>query len=196
MTVTQRRSRRVLIALMSALAVLAIVVPTFSSLLSPQFAQLNDAPSTSTTTTKPALTIKPLSVRPVVSAFVTSPEQCPAPAKAAPPDQPLRICDIPRTAVYELEPEALKLQLTNVDNFRNPLTGAETVQMTMTPESAEQFGAFTKGLVGRQVAFVRGGVVVWGPKITTPIDGSVLQLSGELTPTQAADIARMLRDDT
>lgn len=85
--------------------------------------------------------------------------------------------------------------MTKVDNFRNPLTGAETVQMTMTPESATQFSTFTAGLVGRQVAFVRGGVVVWGPKITVPIDGSVLQLSGELSPQQAADIAKMLRDD-
>lgn len=196
MTVTKRRSRRVLIALMSALAVTAIVVPSFSSLFAMRANQQADSSMTTTTTTKPALTIKPLSVRPVVNAFVTTPEQCPPPEKAAPPDQPLRICDIPRTAVYQLEPEALKLELTNVDNFRNPLTGAETVQMTMTPESAAKFGPFTAGLVGRQVAFIRGGVVVWGPKITTPIDGSVLQLSGELTPEQAANIARMLRDES
>lgn len=184
-----------MIAVLSAIAVMSVVIPTFSSLFSMQSGQQDMTPTTSTTT-KPVLTIKPLSVRPVVSAFVTTPEQCPPPAKDAPPDQPLRVCDIPRTAVYELEPESLKLQLTNVDNFRNPLTGAETVQMTMTPESAEQFGAFTKGLVGRQVAFVRGGTVVWGPKISAPIDGSVLQLSGELTPQQATEIARMLRDDT
>ena len=67
--------------------------------------------------------------------------------------------------------------------------------MTMTPESAEKFATFTGGMVGRQIAFVRGGTVVWGPKITTPIDGTVLQLSGDLTTEQAADIARMLRSD-
>jgi preprotein translocase subunit SecD len=38
--------------------------------------------------------------------------------------------------------------------------------------------------------------VVWGPKISAPIDGQVLQLSGELTPEQAKEIARMLRDET
>lgn len=194
MTVTKRRSRRLMIALMSALAVTAIVVPTFSSLFALNANQQVDPSTVTTTSTKPAVTIKPLSVRPVVNAFVTTPEQCPPPAKDAPPDQPLRICDIPRTAVYQLEPQAMTLLLTNVDNFRNPLTGAETVQMTMTPESAEQFSTFTAGLIGRQVAFVRGGTVVWGPKITTPIDGSVLQLSGELTPEQAAEIARMLKD--
>lgn len=195
MTVSkQRRSRRLMIALLSAIAVLAIVVPTFSSLLSPQFGKQADAPTTTTTTTAPPLTIKPLPVRPVVNAFVTTPEQCPEPVEAAPPDQPLRICDIPKTAVYQLEPQAMTLQLVKVENFTNPLTGVETVQMTMTPESSEQFGKFTAGLVGRQVAFVRDGTVVWGPKISEPIDGSVLQLSGELTPVQAADIARMLRD--
>ncbi len=195
MTVTKRRGRRVLIALMSALAVTAIVVPTFSSLFALRANQQADTSTATTTSTTPAVTIKPLSVRPVVNAFVTTPEQCPPPATDAPPDQPLRICDIPRTAVYQLEPQALTLLLTNVDNFRNPLTGAETVQMTMTPESAAQFSTFTAGLVGRQVAFVRGGTVVWGPKITTPIDGSVLQLSGELTPEQAAEISRMLKND-
>jgi hypothetical protein len=196
MTVTKRRSRRVLIALISAFAVIGIVVPTFSSILTPQFLnQANGPTTTTTTTTAPVLTIKPLSVRPVVTAFVTTPEECPPPAKNPPADKPLKICDIPKTAVYDLEPEALTLQLTKVESFRNPLTGAETVSMTMTPESAEKFGTFTKGMIDRQIAFVRAGTVVWGPKITTPIEGTVLQLSGELTPEQAADIERMLRND-
>ena len=68
--------------------------------------------------------------------------------------------------------------------------------MSMTNESAQQFGQFTAGQVGKQVAFVRAGTVVWGPKIGAPIDGQVLQLSGELTPEQAKEIARMLRDET
>ena len=196
MTVTKRRSRRVLIALVSAFAVLGIVIPTFSSLFTPQFLnQANGPTTTTTTTTAPVLTIKPLSVRPVITAFVTTPEECPPPVKNAPPKEPLKICDIPRTAVYDLEPEALTIQLTKVESFRNPLTGAETVSMTMTPESAEKFATFTGGMVGRQIAFVRAGTVVWGPKITTPIDGTVLQLSGDLTTEQAADIARMLRSD-
>lgn len=127
------------------------------------------------------------------SAFVTTPAQCPDPAET-PPDKPTRICDITKTAVYELGPEALRLQLTNVDNFRNPLTGAEVVQLSMTNESSDAFAKFTSEQVGNQVAFVRAGTVVWGPKITTPIDGTVLQLSGELTPEQATEVAEMLRD--
>ena len=41
----------------------------------------------------------------------------------------------------------------------------------MTNESAKQFTEFHRRHVGQQVAFVRGGTVVWAPKITEPIDG-------------------------
>ena len=143
--------------------------------------------------TNAASTIKPLSVRPVVSAFVTTPDLCP-PQAPTPPDQTVRICDFTKTAVYELNPEALQIQLTNVASFLNPLTGAETVQMAMNSESSTQFQQFTAGQVGKQIAFVRDGMVVWGPKISGPIDGQVLQLSGDLTPTQAQEIVRLLRD--
>ena len=178
--------------MMSAIAVTAIVVPTAGVLLTPTVDR-NGEGSLPTTTAPPELTIAPLAVRPVVSAFVTTPEQCPEPG-AGPPEEPIRICDIEKTAVYELGPEALRLQLVNVDNFRNPLTGAEVVQMTMTNDSAQQFERFTAEHVGEHVAFVRTGTVVCGPKITSPIDGTVLQLSGELSPEQAAEVAAMLRD--
>ena len=186
--------RKVMIALLAALSAVAIIVPVVGTLLVPSFLRNEaDAPVTTTTSTPP-LTIKPLPVRPVISAFVTTPEQCPPPTPA-PPDKPMRICDINKTAVYELQPEAMRVQLTNVDSFLNPLTGVQLVQMSMTNESASEFGKFTAGQVGKQVAFVRGGTVVWGPKIAAPIDGQVLQLSGDLTAEQAKKIATMLRDD-
>lgn len=195
MTDTKRRNRRILIAILASVAAIATVVPMVWGLLAPFFQNQADTPVTPTTT-KPALTIKPLPVRPVISAFVTTPAQCPRPpAPPVPADKPMRICDINKTAVYELGPEALRLQLTNADSIRNPLTGVQLVQMTMTNESAEEFGKFTAGQVGKQVAFVRGGTVVWGPKITGAIDGQVLQLSGDLTPEQAKEIARKLKDE-
>lgn len=194
MTEKPHLKRKVMIGVLAAVTAVAIVVPILGVLLTPGLQRDSAAPVT-TTSAKPALTIKPLPVRPVVSAFVTTPDQCPPPTPA-PPDQPMRICDIAKTAVYELQPEALRVQLTNVDSFRNPLTGVELVQMSMTNESASEFGKFTAGQVGKQVAFVRAGTVVWGPKISAPIDGQVLQLSGELTPEQAKQIAKMLRDDS
>ena len=195
MTDSKRRNRRILFAILAAVASAATVIPMMMGLLAPALDRGSNTPITPTTT-KPPLTIKPLAVRPVISAFVTTPEQCPAPAPAPPPDQPMRVCDITKTAVYEMGPEGMRLQLTNVDSFRNPLTNVEVVQMSMTPESAQQFSQFTASRVGQQVAFVRASTVVWGPKITAPIDGQVLQLSGELSPQQAAEIARMLRNDS
>jgi hypothetical protein len=148
-----------------------------------------------TTSTAPESDIRPLSIRPVVSAFVTTPDQCP-PLPVDPPDRPIRACDFAKTAVYELGPEALRVDLTNVGAFRNPLTGKEMVQMFMTAESAERFSQYSGDQVGKQVAFVRGGTVVWGPKISGPIDGEVLQLYGDFTPEQALRVARMLRDES
>ena len=197
MTDTKKRNRRMMIAMMAAISSVAIIVPLLSALLglfgASKFHDANG--SVASTSTAPVLTIKPLAVRPVVSAFVTTPDQCPVPAPT-PPDKPMRICDISKTAVYELKPEAMRVQLTRVDSFRNPIDGVETVQMAMTNESAEQFGKFTAGQVGNQIAFVRQGTVVWGPKISGPIDGQVLQLSGDLKPEQATEIARMLRDES
>ena len=196
MTVKKSRNKRIMIAVVASVAALSAillqVVPWVSAYLGSN--QQASTPIT-TTTTKPVLTIKPLPIRPVTSAFVTTPEQCPPPTPV-PPDKPMRICDIDKTAVYELQPEAMRMQLIKVEAFRNPLTGVELVQMTMTPESAEEFSKFTATQVGKQVAFVRGGTVLWGPKITDPIDGTVLQLSGEkLTPEQGAEIARKMKDE-
>lgn len=185
-----------MIAVMAAITSIAIIVPLVSALIGMFGAKLaeRNEPITPTSTTA-AVTIKPLSVRPVVSAFVTTPQQCPVPPKNPPPDQPLRICDINKTAVYELKPEALRVDLTRADAFLNPLDGAQTVQMSMTDDSAQKFHTFTEGQIGNQIAFVRAGTVVWGPKIGAPIDGQVLQLSGDLKPEQAKEIARMLRDE-
>lgn len=197
MTDTARRNRRLLIAGTAALAVLAIVLPVLGVLLTPgviQKQQEQNSAVVTTTTTPPVYTIKPLALRPVIGAFVTTPDQC-VPPPPTPPDQPLHTCDILKTAVYDLEPEALRLQLIDVDSFLNPLTNKQLVQVTMTTESARAFADYTTGHIGQQVAFVRGGVVVWAPKITEPINGEVLQLSGDVSAEQAGEIARMLRDE-
>ena len=198
MTDSKKRNRRILIAVMAAISSVAIIVPLVSALLGLfGSAKLNNADGPTTTSAAPVYTIKPLVVRPVVSAYVTTPDQCPAPPPApVPPDQPMRICDITKTAVYELKPEALKVQLTKVDSFVNPLTGVQTVEMSMNKDSAEKFAKFTEGEVGKQIAFVRAGTVVWGPKIGGRIEGEVLQLSGDLKPEQAKEITRMLKDES
>ena len=192
---SKQRNRKILIGVLAAVAVASVVAIPLTGLLSTLgITKARDQVVSATpTSTKPVITIKPLPVRPVLSAFVTTPDQCPPPAPPA-PDQPARICDIPKTTVYELGPEAMQLELINADSFRNPLTNAEVVQMSMTNESSSRFQAFTTGQVGKQVAFVRAGTVVWGPKITAPIDGQVLQLTGDITPEQAKEIVRVIKD--
>ena len=194
MTDPSRRNRRILIAVTAALASAAIVVPVIGVLLAPTMMKNQATTPITTTTTQPVLTIKPVALRPVIGAFVTTPEEC-VPPPPTPPDQPLRTCDITKTAVYDLGPEELRLQLTDVDSFLNPLTGKQLVQVTLTNESTTAFAQYTTAHVGQQVAFVRAGVVVWAPKITEPIDGQVLQLSGDVSEEQAKEIARMLRDE-
>jgi hypothetical protein len=191
------RNRRILFAVLAAVASLAVIVPALVGLVSSIGISRDkqQAASVTPTSTKPVITIKPLPVRPVISAYVTTPDQCPPPG-APPADQPARICDIPGTAVYELGPEAMQLELVNADSFRNPLTNAEVVQMSMTPESSSAFQQFTSGQVGKQVAFVRAGTVVWGPRITAPIDGEVLQLTGNISSDQAKEIVRVIKDQT
>ena len=193
---TKQRNKRILVAVIAGVSGLSAVLLQIVPMIAPLLNSNDTSTSITTTTKKPVLTIKPVPVRPVISAFVTTPQQCPPPPTPAPPDKPIRICDIPKTAVYELGPEAMRMQLINVEAFRNPLTGVELVQMTMTNETSEEFGKFTAGQVGKQVAFVRNGTVVWGPKISAPIEGTVLQLSGELTTEQATAIAKMLKEST
>ncbi|TDO17032.1 hypothetical protein EV580_0198 [Mycobacterium sp. BK086] len=190
------RRRRIMIAIVAALAAVAIVVPGLAVLVpilrgNQQDAMLTPTP---TTTTPPVLTIKPLQLRSVNGAYVVRPGDC-DPPPPTPPDAPLKICDILKSALFDLGPEVLTLQLTDVDSFLNPLTAKQIVQVTMTEESARAFADYTASHIDQQVAFVRAGVVVWAPKITEKIDGEVLQLSGEVTAEQAAEIARMLKDE-
>jgi len=181
---------------MSVIAVIATVSPTVSGLIANLTSHRAQAVATETEKNAPQmLTIKPLTVRQVFGTSVSTPEQCrPSPTPA--PSQPTRACDIASTTAYELGPEALRVNLINVDSLRNPLTGVETVQMSLTDDSARQFSEFAAGQVGKQVAFVRGATVVWGPKITGPIAGQVFQLTGELTEMQANRVAAMLRDES
>ncbi|BBY62978.1 SecDF P1 head subdomain-containing protein [Mycolicibacterium helvum] len=181
--------------MLAVVSVLATVTPYLLRLTSSLEMQRRSATSVTPTTTTPVVTIKPLSVRPVVRSSATTPTECPVTTQT-PSNQPIQACDIAKTAVYELAPEALNVDLTNVGSFRNPVSGVELVQISLTPESAKRFGQFTASQVGQQVSFVRGGTVVWAAKISAPLEGQVVQLFGGLTPEQAEQMALMLRDSS
>ena len=104
-------------------------------------------------------------------------------------------CDVDRKAVYQLGPVALQLNLMAANSLKLPTSEFYTVQMVMDKASGTRLRAVHRQRqVGKQVAFVRDGVVLAAAAITQPIDGESLQLSGDYTRETAETIARMLRE--
>jgi hypothetical protein len=192
-----------MIAVLASIGILAMVGTTLAAVLMPLFVDTRGEPATRSvsalpTSTTPAVYIAPLSVRPVDQALVARPEQCHPgpPPPPPPPGTPLVICDVERKAEYHLGPEALQLKLTSATSFKLPLSQFYGVQMAMDAGSGAQFGQYTGTQIGKQVAFVRDGVVLAAAAIGQPINGESLQLSGDFTAETAETIARMLREGT
>jgi preprotein translocase subunit SecD len=76
------------------------------------------------------------------------------------------------------------------------LTDFYGVQIGLDMASSAEFAQYTGANVGKQLAFVRDGVVLAAPKISAPISGASIQLSGDMTAEAAETIARMVRDGT
>jgi preprotein translocase subunit SecD len=137
----------------------------------------------------------PLAVRPVVAVpLVANAEDCPPVPPPTPPEAPIRVCDVDKAAVYELGPVALALNLTGATETKLPTSEFHTVQMSMDQASSTAFAQYTAANIGKQLAFVRNGVVLAAPAISQPIDGQSIQISGELSASTAATISKMLRD--
>ncbi len=188
-----------MIAAMAVLAGVAIVVPVLGTLPQRFFGGDSSAAtgptSSATSSAPPGPAIAPLQVRPVLNAEGIAPELCPPVVPVAPTAE-MQTCDFGKTGLYTLGPEGAALQLTRVDSLLSPITNGYLVQVAMTPESTQAFYTFTTAQIGKKVAFVRAGVVVSAPEIQEPINGSTLQLSGDLTADQSTEMARLLRDET
>ena len=190
--IDQRRGEflRKLFAIVALIGTLAVVVAIIGGVWmriagdDQQSAPAQDTPPTS----------KPLPVRPVQE--VRAPDQCPPPG--GPPrllvsSDAVTVCDVPRSAAYVLGPQAIELQLTQVDSVKSPTSEFYVVRVMMRPVSAAAFADLTARYVGQQLAFVRDDVVVSAPQITAPINSQVLEISGQLTAQQADEVARLLR---
>jgi hypothetical protein len=96
------------------------------------------APSATTQSVAPVVNIQPLPIRLVQRSKLVTPDKCPAtnpPAPVAPTDV-LTACDLARTTVYTLGPEAMQLILTRLDPPK-PLTADYfEVHLTLDPASA------------------------------------------------------------
>jgi hypothetical protein len=194
--------KKLLVAGLATVGILAMVGTTAAALLMPFLLGTDQSPTARTatplpTTTAPAPYIAPLAVRPVGRALVPQGEQCTPgrpPPPPAPPADPTTTCDVEDKAFYELGPVGVELTLTGANAIKIPLQEFYAVQLVMDPASSARFGQYTGTQIGKQVAFVRDGVVLAAPSISAPINGESLQLSGEMTKQTAETIARMLRD--
>jgi hypothetical protein len=190
---------RILIAVLGALGILALVGTTLGGAIMPFL--MGDsggaaAPRTAAapTSTAPPVIGRPLSVRPVFKALVSKPEEC-LPVPPPPPlEQPAQACDLDNAARYDLGPVALQLNLTGASSAKLPMTEFYTVQIAMDAGSSAAFTSYTAANIGKQLAFVRDGVVLAAPAIDQPISGQSIQLSGNMSKATADTIARMLRD--
>ncbi|MEU0499189.1 hypothetical protein [Mycobacterium sp. NPDC006124] len=194
-------ARRVAIAVLASVGILAvastIVVGAATAFMTKGQDRNAQRANTTPTRVTPAVIGIPLAVRPVLSPpLVANPQDCPPVPPPTPPDAPIEVCDVDRAAVYRLGPVGLALDLTGAGETKLPDGEFHTVQLSMTPASSTAFAQYTTANVGKQLAFVRDGVVLAAPVISQPIDGQSIQISGELRAETAATIARMLREGT
>jgi hypothetical protein len=191
--------RRIIVTVLGSLGILAMVGTTLGAVVMPFVTKDSVAPPTRSaiatpSSTAPAIVMQPLAVRPVIQALVATPEECQQLPPPPPPDVPQQACDLERTARYEMDPVALRLNLTGVKSVKLPTSEFYSVQLAMDPGSGAAFAGYTTDHVGKQLAFVRDGVVLAAPAIDQPINGQSLQLSGNMTQATAETIVRMLLD--
>lgn len=151
------------------------------------------APATPTTaaptsqSAAPAAKIRPLSVRLVQRSKVTAPDKCPATNPNAPlgPADVLTTCDLARTTLYTLGPEAIQLMLTRVDPPKPLTADYYEVNLRMDPASSSAWASFTADHLHTRIAFIRDDLVLEAPVIQEPVSSGQIALT---TPTaQAAD---------
>lgn len=182
--------------MLGALGILAMAGTTLGAVVMPFVNKESAAPtsrSVTPTSTTPVIVMKPLAVRPVFQALVSTPEECELPPPP-PPDQPQQACDLDRAARYDMGPVALELNLTGAKAVKLPMSEFYSVQLAMDPSSGAAFAGYTGANVGKQLAFVRDGMVLAAPAIDQPIQGQSLQLSGNMSQATADTIVRMLLD--
>jgi preprotein translocase subunit SecD len=189
---------------MASLGILGLIGTTLASVLMPFLLKDSDSNSVANetvatpTSTIPPVIGRPMSIRPVVEQpLVARPDECaPVPPPPPAPTDPLAACDLDKKARYQLGPVGLQLNLTGATSAKVPLTDFYGVQIGMDATSSAAFAQYTGANIGKQLAFMRDGVVLAAPKISAPISGTSIQLSGEMNAATAETIARMVRDGT
>ncbi|OBF44648.1 preprotein translocase subunit SecD [Mycobacterium sp. 852002-50816_SCH5313054-b] len=133
------------------------------------------------------MNIQALPVRPVQKSQPAPPAKCPAtdPGAPAPPASVLVTCDLAKTTVYTLGPEAMRLALTRVDQPKALTSGFYEVILTMDPPSAAAWAAYTAAHLKDHVAFIRDDLVLEAPIIEEQVTSGKIALTTQTA--QAAD---------
>ena len=149
-------------------------------------ASTTKAPTT-TQSTAPVVNIQPLPVRPVQKSRPTTPDNCPAtnPNSPAAPTNVLMTCDLARTTLYTLGPEAMQLALTHVDPPKSLTADFYEVNLTMDPSSATAWASFTGAHLHAHIAFIRDDLVLEAPMIEEQVTSGQVALTTQTA--QAAD---------
>jgi hypothetical protein len=146
-------------------------------------------PSTAATTQSPApvVNIAPLPVRPVTKSQPTTPDKCPPTNPNAPvaPTNVLITCDLARTTLFTLGPEAVQLVLTHVDPPKSLTSDFYEVNLTMDPSSATAWASFTAAHLHAHIAFVRDDLVLEAPMVQEQVTSGRVALTTQTA--QAAD---------
>jgi preprotein translocase subunit SecD len=145
------------------------------------------SPPPTTQAVAPIVTIQPLPVRPVEKSQPTTSDKCPAtnPNAPTPPTNVLVTCDLTKTTLYTLGPEALRLALTHVEAPKSLTSDFYEVNLTMDPLSATAWASFTATHPHAHIAFVRDDLVLEAPIIQEPVTSGQLALTTQTA--QAAD---------
>jgi hypothetical protein len=142
---------------------------------------------TTTESVAPAVNISPLPVRPVQKSQPTTPDKCPAtnPNAPAAPTNVLITCDLARTTLYTLGPEAMQLGLTHVDPPKSLTAGFYEVLLTLDPSSATAWASFTAAHLHDHISFIRDDLVLEAPMIEEQVTSGQIALTTQTV--QAAD---------
>jgi preprotein translocase subunit SecD len=89
--------------------------------------------------------------------------------------------------------EPLRLEVQEPKADRDLRTGEPTVTLKMTKDSQQAFAALTQRHVGKPLEVRIDGKVMMTAVIREPIVGGTIQISGNLTDTQANETIRKVR---
>lgn len=150
-------------------------------------------PPSTTQSVAPVVNIQPLPMRPVQKSQPTAPDKCPAtnPNAPAAPTNVLTTCDLARTTLDTLGPEAMRLGLTHVDAPKSLTAGFYEVLLTLDPPSATGWASFTAAHLHDHVAFIRDEVVLEAPMIEYQVTSGQIALTTQTIQTadQLAQLA-------